>query len=321
MQRLPDAPFSVIPPACEEKNISYSFRCAAPHVVRQRAVGVQQRCAQSSQRSECESVCASNSALNLSQLAIALPADAKLKSSGWKLSYTCWVHYYPDEHLSQGAALQIRVFIVSNVRLHREGLVAQLRGCPSIEVLGAADSVQETQNVLRTTATDVALIDVALIDALSPSDSDMVGALRKMCARMRILAFGIRETASEVLACAAAGIDGYVPMDAALGDMVTAIENVVRGELTCSPKVAASLYHCIGFARAAAASPLTTRELQVADLMNRGCPTKEIAWRLGVQPCTAKNHVRNILHKLQVHGRGQAVAKLRTLIGERFGVG
>jgi DNA-binding NarL/FixJ family response regulator len=142
-----------------------------------------------------------------------------------------------------------------------------------------------------------------------------------MCARIRILAVGIRETASEVLACAAAGIDGYVPMDAALGDMVTAIENVVRGELACSPKVAASLYQCIGFSRAAAASPLTTRELQVADLMNRGCPTKEIAWRLGVQPCTAKNHVRNILHKLHVHGRGQAVAKLRTLIGERFGVG
>jgi DNA-binding NarL/FixJ family response regulator len=215
--------------------------------------------------------------------------------------------------------LQIRVFIVSNVRLHRDGLVALLRGCPSIEVLGA-DSIQETQNVLRTTATDV-----ALIDALSPGDSDMVGALRKMSARVRILAVGVRETASEVLACAAAGIDGYVPMDAALGDMVTAIENVVRGELTCSPKVAASLYQCIGFSRAAAASPLTTplttRELQVAELMNRGCPTKEIAWRLGVQPCTAKNHVRNILHKLQVHRRGQAVAKLRNLIGERFGMG
>jgi DNA-binding NarL/FixJ family response regulator len=216
----------------------------------------------------------------------------------------------------QEAALQIRVFIVSNVRLHREGLVALLRGCPSIQVLGAV-SVQETQNMLRTTATDV-----ALLDAVSPSDSDMVGTVRKICARVRILAVGVRETASEVLACAAAGIDGYVPMDAALGDMVTAIENVVRGELTCSPKVAASLYQCIGFSRAAAASPLlTTRELQVADLMNRGCPTKEIAWRLGVQPCTAKNHVRNILHKLQVHGRGQAVAKLRTLIGERFGIG
>src|SRR6202021_2038890 len=154
-------------------------------------------------------------------------------------------------------------------------LAALLRECPSIKVLGV-DSVQEAQNTLNTTATDG-----ALIDAQSASASEMVGPLRKICARVRILAVGIHETASEVLACAAAGIDGYVPMDAALGDMVTAIENVVRGELACSPKVAASLFHSIGFSRTAIANrtamaaPLTTRELQVADLMNRGCPTKE----------------------------------------------
>jgi two-component system, NarL family, nitrate/nitrite response regulator NarL len=225
------------------------------------------------------------------------------------------VHYPMDT----GAALQIRVFIVSDVRLHREGLAALLRGCPTIEVLGV-NSVQESQRTLNNTATDV-----ALIDAQSTNDGEVVGVLRRLCARVRILAVGIRETASEVLSCAAAGIDGYVPMDAALDDMVTAIENVVRGELVCSPKVAASLYQSIGIARSSGTArssidtPLTTRELQVAHLMNRGLPTKEIAWRLGVQPCTAKNHVRNILHKLQVHRRGQAVAKLRTLLGERFG--
>ena len=195
--------------------------------------------------------------------------------------------------------MRIRVFIVSNVRLLREGLETLLRGCPSIEVLGA-NSVQEAHDALPTTTTDV-----ALVDSLSSGDSDvvmadMVVALRNLCTGMRIVAFGIRETGSEVLACAAAGVDGYVPMDAALGDMVTAIANRTA---------------------MAVANPLTTRELQVADLMNRGCPTKEIAWRLGVRPCTAKNHIRNILHKLRVRRRGQAVAKLRTLIGEHFGVG
>jgi DNA-binding NarL/FixJ family response regulator len=213
------------------------------------------------------------------------------------------------------SASQIGVFIVSNVRLHREGLAALLHGCTSIKVLGA-DSVRNTQEALRMTAADV-----ALIDALSPNDSDTIAALRKICARIRILALGIRETASEVLACAAAGIDGYVPMDAAPGDMIQAIENVVRGELVCSPKVAASLYHRIGVSRAPMDTSLTTRELQVADLMDCGHPNKEIARRLGVQPCTAKNHVRNILQKLQVHRRGQAVAKLRTLLGGRFGEG
>ncbi len=211
--------------------------------------------------------------------------------------------------------MHIRVCIVSNVRLHREGLAALLRECPSIEVLGAI-SVQETRN-----APPAAAADVALVDLLPPGDSEIVRALRKIRADMRIVAVGVRETASEVLACAAAGMDGYVTMDAALSDMVTAIENAVRGELACSPKVTASLYHCIGFrdfSKTVVANPLTLRELQVADLINRGCPTKEIAWRLGVQPCTAKNHVRNILHKLQVRRRGQAVAKLRTLIGERI---
>jgi DNA-binding NarL/FixJ family response regulator len=209
---------------------------------------------------------------------------------------------------------KISVFIVSKVRVHREGLAALLRDCPSIEVL--ATDRQDTQNALGSSA-----VDVALIDAASPSDSESIVALRKMCAPARILAVGVPETASEVLACAAAGIDGYVPMDAALSDMITAIENVVRGELTCSTKVAASLYQCVGNSGAMAASPLTAREIQVADLVNCGHPTKEIARRLGVQPSTAKNHVRNILQKLQVHRRGQAVAKLRGLLGGRFRAG
>jgi len=81
------------------------------------------------------------------------------------------------------------------------------------------------------------------------------------------------------LACAA-GIDGYRFESYALGDI--AIENVVRGELACSPRVAATLFQRIGFpgfSRAVTPNHLTTRELQVADLINRGCPTKEIAWR------------------------------------------
>jgi len=214
--------------------------------------------------------------------------------------------------------MHIRVIIVSEVRLHREGLAALLRECPSIEVLGAV-SAQEVQNAPHAAGTHVALVDL-----LSPGNSEIVRVLRETRTEMRIVAVGVRETASEVLACAAAGMDGYVPIDATLVDMVTAIENAVRGELACSPRVAASLYHSVGFpsfSRAVIANHLTLRELQVADLINRGCPTKEIAWRLGVQPCTAKNHVRNILHKLQVRRRGQAVAKLRALIGERFSPG
>jgi DNA-binding NarL/FixJ family response regulator len=199
-------------------------------------------------------------------------------------------------------------------------LAALLHGCPSIEVLGAGNA-HSSQITSHASATDVALIDALPSGRAEDGSSEVVSALRKMCTRTRILAVGILETASNVLACAAAGMDGYVPADAAVSDMVAAIESVVRGELTCSSQVAASLYHCAVAARAPSTNPLTSRELQVAELMSRGCPTKEIAWRLGVRPCTAKNHVRNILCKLQVHGRAKAVAKLRTLIGDRLGSG
>jgi two-component system nitrate/nitrite response regulator NarL len=256
--------------------------------------------------------------LGLAAATQSLTTDRAMIHSAWNLYRESWVVIQTDSN--QEKSLHIRVSIVSNVRLHRDGLAALLRECPSIEVLGAT-SVQETQYAPPAAATDVALVDL-----LSPGDSEIVRVLRKIRAGMRVVALGVRECSSEVLTCAAAGMDGYVPMDAALGDMVTAIENAVRGELACSPKVASSLYHCIGFKDfsktvTANTNPLTLRELQVADLINRGCPTKEIAWRLGVQPCTAKNHVRNILQKLQVGRRGQAVAKLRTLIGERFSSG
>jgi DNA-binding NarL/FixJ family response regulator len=212
---------------------------------------------------------------------------------------------------ASATAKRAKIFIVSDVRLHRDGLMSLLRGCTSVELLGS-DNLIDSLSALRTTRTDVVLLDIA-----QRADSRFVNALRQVQPGLRILALGIRETAGDVLSCAAAGVDGYVAIDAAVDDMLAAIEAAVRGELFCSPDVAASLYQSIGAPRASDAAPLTIRELQVADLMDRGLPNKEIARHLGVEPCTAKNHVRNILQKLNVHGRGQAVAKLRNLIGRR----
>jgi DNA-binding NarL/FixJ family response regulator len=207
---------------------------------------------------------------------------------------------------------RVRVMIISETRLHRDGLAILLGDCPSIAVVGVHD-LQNSISALREMATDVALLDEPLTN-----NAGIVSTLRSVVSRLRILAVGVRETASDVLACAAAGIDGYVRIEASLRDAVSAIESVVRGELVCSPKVVASLYQNVRVERSPLNAALTARELQVAELMNRGLSNKEIARRLHLQPCTAKNHVRNILGKLNVHRRGQAVAKLRSLIDEQF---
>jgi ATP/maltotriose-dependent transcriptional regulator MalT len=92
----------------------------------------------------------------------------------------------------------------------------------------------------------------------------------------------------------------------------------MRDELVCSPKVAASLYHSVAQVGADSDVCLTSRELEVVDLVNQGLSNKEISRRLQIETCTAKNHLQNIMQKLGVHRRGQVVAKVRHAIGRRF---
>jgi two-component system nitrate/nitrite response regulator NarL len=206
----------------------------------------------------------------------------------------------------------ITVCIVSDVRVHCDGLAVLLSHWPLIKVLGA-HTAGEAPSAIHAMNTDVALLDMP-----RPSVMRFLDSLRCIGPSPRIVAIGMRTT-SEVLTCAAAGIDGVVRTDAPVADMVSMIERVARGSVGLSSRPATSLAATVDPNPDDPHMPLTARELQVADLMNLGLANKEIANRLGVEPCTAKNHVRNILNKLAVHRRGTAVAKLRDLIAERFG--
>ncbi len=206
----------------------------------------------------------------------------------------------------------MNVLIVSDVRLHREGLASLLETVPTISVVGVIDVGSALRRPPRKA------VDAVLLDLLPPECLKILHPLRQLHRRVRVIAIGVREVESEVLACAAAGVDGYVPVNAAADDLVAVLESLKRRELVCSPKVAASLYNCVGLLRAVSNEPLTVRELEVVDLMNEGLSNKEIARRLGIEASTAKNHVQNILLKLNVHRRGQAAAKLRALIRARF---
>ena len=111
-------------------------------------------------------------------------------------------------------------------------------------------------------------------------------------------------------------VSGYVSREDSLDDLVAVVESVGRGELLCSPRVAASLLRRVA-SRAgtrwdsAPTHHLTAREAQIGQLIQEGLSNKEIASRLGIEVTTAKNHVHNLLEKLQVHRRAEAVARLR----------
>jgi two-component system, NarL family, nitrate/nitrite response regulator NarL len=203
------------------------------------------------------------------------------------------------------------IVIVSDTRLYREGLAISLARVDRVVVVGVADTVASALTCIEENTPDVALLDFAMHDALA-----LPQAIAAARIQVKIVAFSVADTEDAVCECAEAGIAGYVARDGSKEDLIAAVENAVRGEVLCPPRVAASLFrrlaaHVQTTTQRAPEAPLTGREQDIIALIDRGLSNKEIARQLKISLPTVKNHVHNILEKLQVRRRGAAAALLR----------
>jgi DNA-binding NarL/FixJ family response regulator len=209
------------------------------------------------------------------------------------------------------AGWQSRIIIVSDARLYREGLALSLARIDRVTVVGIADSLASAMTSIADSHPDVALLDVAMPDALRLPDA--VAAARKP---VKIVAFSVTETEEEICAYAEAGIAGYVSRNGSTEDLVAVVESALRGEVFCSPRMTASLFRRLALRvrttrQAGPQTRLTAREHNIVALIDGGLSNKEIARQLKISTATVKNHVHNILEKLQVRRRGAAAAVLR----------
>jgi DNA-binding NarL/FixJ family response regulator len=197
-----------------------------------------------------------------------------------------------------------RVFLVSDVRLYREGLSASLAQRRQLELVGAGGAGDFLDRIVALQP-EVLLLDLGACESLS-----IPRRARQVLPAIRVVAFAVAEIGENVLACAEAGISGYVTIDGSIEDVVAAVFRALRGELMCSPRIAALLFSRMAtfsdgrIPASADASSLTRREREIAALVACHLPNKEIARRLRLGPTTVKNHVHNILQKLNVHRRG-----------------
>lgn len=204
----------------------------------------------------------------------------------------------------------IRVIIVTDVRLYRDGLEQCLKRIEGVAVAGV--SARATDAVAMAAG---AMPDIALIDMSMPSSVATVSRLRKIVPETKVVAFAIAGDESDVISYVEAGVAGYVPRDGSIQDLRRAIESVANGEAICSPRVAARAFSRL--ARLSAGRPpaplseLTPREREVAELIEKGMSNKQIARRLVITLATVKNHVHNVLEKLSVRRRGEVGARLR----------
>jgi two-component system nitrate/nitrite response regulator NarL len=199
------------------------------------------------------------------------------------------------------------------VRHYGDALALGLAAETDLAVVGTAMGAAEGLAMLDALPADIVVVDMAIPESLAT-----VARVVERWPAARVVALAIAETEGRVVACAEAGAVAYVRREAALGEVIAVLRGVSRGEAVCSPRIAAGLLARLG--RLAAERPavagdrrLTRRETQILGLIDEGLANKEIARRLQIEVATVKNHVHSILEKLQVHRRGEAAARLRSL--------
>jgi two-component system, NarL family, nitrate/nitrite response regulator NarL len=212
-----------------------------------------------------------------------------------------------------------RLLILGEVGLYGEALARSLGRDERFEVTAIAASVEEALTALEAVTADVVLVDTRM-----PEATDAVRALAAAAPQVKLVALCVLEVEREVIAFAEAGASGYVALDGSMEDLAAVVESVERGEVLCSPGMAATLFRRVAtLARERRLEPieekLTARELDVLRLIEEGLANKEIAAALSIELPTVKNHVHRILEKLNVRRRAEAAARARRLGLARLG--
>lgn len=203
----------------------------------------------------------------------------------------------------------LRIGIVSEVRLYRETLAATLARHEAFVVVWTAAGLDAALDAARRGGVGGIIVDMATHDALP-----IVRSLRQIAPDVHIVAFASNEVDEDIIACAEAGVAGFVPAEATIEDVSATLVAAAHGEARCSPRTTAVLLRLAAGAAVtgpAATKLLTWREREILGLIERGMSNKDIARLLHIQVATVKNHVHNVLEKLGVGSRGEAAAKHR----------
>ncbi|MGZ4103794.1 MAG: response regulator [Actinomycetota bacterium] len=205
----------------------------------------------------------------------------------------------------------IRVLIVDDHALFRRGLVMVLEQEKDIDLVGEAGDGAEAVNIAQDTMPDVVLMDVRMprrggIEATSQ--------IKAIAPHTKILMLTISDEEADLYDAIKAGASGYLLKEISIDEVANAIRQVHAGQSMISPSMASKLL--TEFAtmvkktdeKPAAAQPrLTEREMEVLRLVAKGRNNRDIAKELFISENTVKNHIRNILEKLHLHSRMQAV--------------
>ncbi len=200
----------------------------------------------------------------------------------------------------------IRVLIVDDHVVFSEALATILGIEPEIEVVGKGGTVQQAISLARTLQPDVVLLDIHMPDG---SGIEAVAAIKQDRPQSQVVILTSDEDESVLRSAVQAGVTGYLSKHESAAQVVQAVRSAARGEALIAPYMLARLLHGLQKKdEPGPATPLTKRELEVLRELSLGHDNDAAAIALKMSPNTVRTHVQNILAKLKVHSKLEAVS-------------
>jgi len=197
----------------------------------------------------------------------------------------------------------IRLLIVDDHPVVRDGLSGIFAGDPDFEVIGQAANGVEAVRQAEELQADVVLMDLRMPEM---GGVEAIKLLRKRTPSVHVIVLTTYDTDNDVLSAIEAGATGYLLKDAPREELIRAVRAAHRGESVLSPSVAGQL---MGRARRPATDAISPRELEVIKLIAGGANNREAAAKLFVSEATIKTHLMHIFEKLGVRDRAAAVSE------------
>ncbi|HEX9123770.1 MAG TPA: response regulator transcription factor, partial [Actinomycetota bacterium] len=200
----------------------------------------------------------------------------------------------------------IRILIVDDHPVTREGLHSALDLAEGVEVVGEAASGEEAVEAVEKVPPDIVFMDVRMPGM---NGIEAARAIRQVSPDTKVILFTVDESRTSISEAIQAGVSGYLLKDASADELVNAARLALEGKAVIHPQLTRAFIEEVQLGeKRPDVAPLSRREKEILQKVAYGATTKEVAHDLGISPHTVKTHLERIFEKLGANDRAQAVA-------------